>query len=213
MASMLIPNAKQPSYLNLWNGFWGGNLFGKRSSSEKDPVVEKALQYINNDYSIKNIQDFGCGACAAAKYVRSNIEYIGIDGSDINLDSFYKISKQDLTNYLTVVDSILCKHVLEHNSAWPKILSNLCQSFTKKAVIVIFTPFSDKDEDEIIKSNYASFNDKNERIEVPDIRISKKKFLDILNSFKDIKYTIETTDSNSLYKKDTFVYLEKSLKE
>jgi hypothetical protein len=40
-------------------------------------------------------------------------------------------------------DGILLRHVLEHNPGWRRILSGAVESFTKKMVLVIYTPFGD----------------------------------------------------------------------
>lgn len=198
----------QPSYIGLWNYFWKD--MGKRTSTEKDPVAEKALKFINDDLSIRNMEDWGAGSCISAKYVRADIDYEGIDGADISLDVPYKITKRDLTKYTSSVDAILMKHVLEHNPAWETVLDNVCKSFTKKAVIVLFTPLNEDDKDETIKFTYSAYNDKNELVKVPDLSLSKKKFINVLGKYKDITYTEETVNSDSAYKKDTFFYLSRN---
>ena len=56
---------------------------------------------------------------------------LGVDGN-----------KTDLTKYISHVDGIYMRHVLEHNDEWKLILENACKSFLKKMCLVLCTPFS-----------------------------------------------------------------------
>lgn len=129
---------------------------------------------------IKEVQDWGCGVGGFEQYIANWQKYIGIDGSDSPGAS--KIL--DLSNYVTSVDSIHLRHVLEHNELWEKILRNFIQSFTKRGVITIFTPFKEKTE---IHKTYKNWQN------------TGFDMVDITFSWEDIKKVIEE-DSSITYK-------------
>lgn len=67
------------------------------------------------------------------------------------------------------------RHVLEHNYGWQNVLSNAVDSFTKKMVLVLFTPWSSGETKQI------GFTDS---VGVPDLSFAKsniEKYFDKLN--------------------------------
>ena len=53
----------------------------------------------------------------------------------------------DLTIYKSKVPGIMMRGVLEHNYEWEKVLRNALASFTDRMVLVLFTPFKEKQTD------------------------------------------------------------------
>lgn len=87
----------------------------------------------------EKVEDWGCGFGTFRRFCLSPT-YVGIDGSDSPAADVIA----DLREYRSETEGILLRHVLEHNSAgWRRILSNAVESFTKKMVLVIYTPFGD----------------------------------------------------------------------
>ena len=129
---------------------------------------------------IIQIEDWGCGPGGFEMFLAKWQTYIGIDGSDTPAAN--KIV--DLAKYVSKVDAIHLRHVLEHNQMWESILRNFLQSFTKRGVITIFTPFK---ESTSIHNTYKNW--KNTGIDM----------IDITFSWDDIKKVIDE-DSSITYK-------------
>lgn len=87
---------------------------------------------------VKEVEDWGCGMAGFKNHCKT--KYIGIDGSHTP----FADSIQDLCLYRSSAEGIMMRHVLEHNYQWKKILLNAIYSFNKKICLVIFTPFSEK---------------------------------------------------------------------
>jgi hypothetical protein len=85
------------------------------------------------------VEDWGCGPAWGRRFVPEG-HYVGIDSSP----SKFIDKLCDLRDYHSDADGIFIRHVLEHNHDWRKILQNAVESFTKRLVLVIFTPFSEK---------------------------------------------------------------------
>jgi len=87
----------------------------------------------------KEVEDWGCGFGDFRKFCLSP-KYIGLDGSE----SPAAHAVVDLRKYTSNVEGILVRHVLEHNPAgWRQIFMNALESFSKRMVLVIYTPFGD----------------------------------------------------------------------
>lgn len=84
-----------------------------------------------------DVYDWGCGQRFAERFF-SRSRYIGIDGC------FDGSANCDLALLDTGCDSILMRHVLEHNvaGAWRVILENAVRSFRQRMALVTFTPFA-----------------------------------------------------------------------
>jgi hypothetical protein len=88
----------------------------------------------------RTVEDWGCGHGTFRDYCYAQ-HYIGIDGSV----SPAADRLADLLSYRSEVQGILLRHVIEHNpDGWERILRNAMESFTKRLVLVIFTPFGDR---------------------------------------------------------------------
>lgn len=87
------------------------------------------------------VEDWGCGFAEFRKHHRG--EYVGIDGTPGWADFV-----DDLVGWPSVhgrlkpAEGILLRHVLEHNPEWRHILSNAVGAFTRRLVVVVFTPDS-----------------------------------------------------------------------
>lgn len=81
------------------------------------------------------VEDWGCGL----GWLRTFIEperYRGIDGTKVpGVDVV-----TDLRMYRSQVPGVFMRHVLEHNVEWATILDNALVSFTRRMVLILFTP-------------------------------------------------------------------------
>ena len=151
------------------------------------------------------LEDWGCGTGWARRYVK-NSTYVGLDGSPrpegtradpaTGLPYVYADRIVDLREYRSDADSILLRQVLESNWEWREILANLLASFRRRAVIVLFTPFS------------ASGREVNKRpdLEIPELRIPCGEFMGLVGPTLARE---ETLASNYLNQIEQMFYLER----
>lgn len=135
------------------------------------------------------IEDWGCGATWAKKFVKKG-KYIGIDGSPDMADVIV-----DLREYTSSPDCIFMRGVLEHNVDWKPVLENAVKSFQKKMCLLVFTPF--QDETRVIDEGHHG---------LPDIGFKKSDLTDIFGMYK---YTEETMETATKYETETLFYITK----
>lgn len=104
------------------------------------------------------VEDWGCGKGWLSTLIPKE-RYTGIDGSKTP----YANKIVDLQNYRSNTEGLFMRHVLEHNFGWKKILDNAVASFTRKMVLIVFTPFVEGQSHPI---GWAKID---EEITVPDI--------------------------------------------
>jgi hypothetical protein len=86
-----------------------------------------------------HVEDWGCGYGTFRKFCLSPA-YVGIDGSQ----SPAADRVVDLCTYTSHAEGVFLRHVLEHNAdGWRDILLNALRSFSRRMVLVIYTPFGD----------------------------------------------------------------------
>ena len=161
-------------------------------SDEKQKSYKRAALFLGN-----TVEDWGCGTGWAKQYFTN---YKGIDGSPAK----YVDKVADLVNYISKVDNILMREVLEYNIEWKKILENVKKSFTKRFCLIISTPF--------INTTKINSIEKITRIDkVVTITEFCFKKQDILDFFPKTEYklTEEIIKTNHLYNQDWILYVEK----
>jgi hypothetical protein len=147
----------------------------------------------------KVVEDWGCGTGGFKRlFVDPTPAYVGIDGS---LTPFADV-KADLVNYTSSVEGIFMRHVLENNYEWACILENACKSFTRKMCLVLFTPFSDTTATEIAHNRAHG-------VDVPDLSLSKKEIMSIINKHNIRSCRIETKHTATGYGVEHIFYLTK----
>ena len=175
---------------NLWDGFWINRDPKKEYQNCKESNITMDLSSkIFQDNNIDSLEDWGCGNCVFKEYLNKNIKYIGVDGSNTGFQD--KI--QDLTNYITNIDGIYLRHVLEHNNDYKQIFQNALQSFNKVLVLVLFTPFTSKNEIDILTT--CELKGKI----IPDIAFNKKHIIDIIQNNNSSYALIENVKSKTGY--------------
>lgn len=101
-------------------------------------TYEKPLKWLLE--TCDSIEDWGCGYGYARRFVPQS-QYFGVDGSPEA--SPYADLICELQDRVTEVDGLFIRHILEHNLEWRGIMENAMQSFTKRFVLILFTPFAE----------------------------------------------------------------------
>lgn len=168
-----------------------------------------------NDWYSKHPEGFPCGEDSyrrAAEYLVDyeveewgagmskfgDMHYMGyraVDGSPTQITD----DVVDLCNYQSDVEAILMRHVLEHNENWREIFTNLCSSFTHRAVVIFFTPFN----------NFQKQIDFTEMgIDVPVLSLAIKDVNDLIPDNVTRRWE-RTVSPDTKYGEETLLYMEK----
>jgi len=138
------------------------------------------------------IEDWGCGTCYARRFVAQS-RYVGVDGSTSDQATI----KAELQEYRSDTDCIFMRHVLEHNWGWRQILNNALQSFGKRMVLVIFTPFAAPGaRGEVVLDSTGP---------IPDLALDRDELRQMLGALLVREERIET---RTQYGTETLFYLE-----
>lgn len=120
-----------------------------------------------------SVEDWGCGRGGFKKYYHG--EYIGIDGSQTPFAS--KIV--DLCTYRTKTESILVRHILEHNYRWKEVLESAILSFERKLCLILFTPFAE--------TTTEIAHNRGHGVDVPDLSFAQSE---IEQCLEGLNYTL-----------------------
>jgi hypothetical protein len=156
-----------------------------------DTTYLKGMEFL---HGFGLIEDWGCGFCHAKKFIKSN-SYLGIDGSSPWADKIV-----DLLNYSSNTDCIFMRHVLEHNSNWQLILENAVKSFSRRMVLILFTPFSEVTRTIATNSSLTNFP-------LPDISFRKEDLTRYFNSFYFDEQSLKT---DTQYGTEHIFYIDKT---
>jgi SAM-dependent methyltransferase len=165
---------------------WDYDSAAAPSAYGDDASYRKAIEFLDGHGVI---EDWGCGTGYAKRFVTKS-EYVGIDGSPSPLAD--KIV--DLRTYKSNTDCILMRHVLEHNYGWKQILKNAIQSFRRRMVLVVFTPFS---AEEVKIADHHG---------IPDLKLRKADLMDLLQG---LSVSEEAITSDTSYGAECIFYLQK----
>lgn len=138
------------------------------------------------------IEDWGCGKGWFRRCVPRD-RYRGVDGSW----SPFADEVVDLVTYRSKVEGVFMRHVLEHNYEWRSILANAVASFTKRLVLVIFTPLGEE------TAEIAFAEDPG----VPDISFCRE---DLLEFFDGLTVGCQTLETATQYGVETIFLVERS---
>lgn len=191
----------QFSRQNLWNDFWKNrDPKNEYVNSKNNNITMELSSKIFSKYNVTLIEDWGCGNCVFKEYLNNNIKYVGVDGSETG----YQNKIEDLTKYVTEVDGIYLRHVLEHNGEYKKIFKNALESFNKVFILVLFTPFTSNNEIDVLKT--CDLKDK----KIPDIAFNKKHIIDIIEQNNCSYELLENIKSNTSYKYEQIFIIKKN---
>jgi len=142
------------------------------------------------------IEDWGCGTGGFKRFFLNGDlhKYIGVDGSKTPFADI----KTDLTGYISNVDGIFMRHVLEHNYEWKQILENALKSFKKKMCLVLFTEFSSETKEIAHNLKHG--------VDVPDLSFNKNELIELFEIY-DIKHELITINTATGYNIEHVFYL------
>lgn len=178
------------SMLGKWDS-WYKNIKEMGSFRYGDTITYTLAADFLRDMS--EVEDWGCGTGGFKRLYTGH--YVGIDGST----NPFVDEVRDLTEYRSNPESIVMRHVLEHNYEWEKILAGAVASFRKKFCLILFTPFTDETKE--IAHN------KKHGVDVPDISFAKR---DIEHFFQGLKWRMETHTTNTGYGIEHIYYIERA---
>jgi hypothetical protein len=146
------------------------------------------------------VEDWGCGAGGFRRLFTNGDEqrYIGVDGSKTPFSDI----KADLTEYVSNVDGIFMRHILEHNYEWKQVLENACKSFRSRMCLILFTPFSDVTKEIAHNLQHG--------VDVPDMSFSKNDLTDVFTKY-GITYELVSIQTSTGYSIEHVFYLKKAL--
>lgn len=152
-----------------------------------DVTYRKGLAFLDGHGTI---EDWGAGTGYARRFaVRS--PYRAVDGSpSLGVDRVV-----DLRTYRSDADCIFMRHVLEHNPDWRTILDNALQSFRRRMVLVVFTPFA------LETQEIATWQG------IPDLAFRKEE---LVARFGGFVWREESVASNTDYLREHIFYLERA---
>jgi hypothetical protein len=154
---------------------------------DEETTYVKGMEFLDGH---GKIEDWGCGTAFARRFAKRS-KYVGIDSSA----SDYLDIKADLQDYKSDADCVFMRHVLEHNWGWRKILRNAIESFRRRMVLVIFTPFDERE---------TKLED---RDGVPDFALDKTE---ILSYFAGLDVREERLKTRTEHGEETIFYVEKN---
>jgi hypothetical protein len=116
------------SNVGKWSKRYSGNT--KQIPYGNTVTYAMAAEFLDG----MTVEDWGCGY--AWFKTLHNGEYIGVDGTQTQWSDVV----DDLSTRKSSVQGIMMRHVLEHNSEWEKILSNVLDSAQERIALIVFTP-------------------------------------------------------------------------
>jgi hypothetical protein len=154
------------SMIGRWAPLYEG-MTERRAYGTYSPTYQAAAEWLTPCVSV---EDWGAGGGWFAKFLHQGQLYTAVDGTA----NPYADVVADLTSYrpVTKPEGILLRHVAEHNLQWRAIIDNLLASFTKRAVVVVYTPFTDEPTHDL--------GDDTSGLRVPTISFNYDEFFDAL---------------------------------
>lgn len=190
----MIPKEKKLNENNVskWDS-WYKKLPDAPSSFNYGETVtyELAAEFLKD---CETVEDWGCGA---GGFFRYRPDAIGVDGSNTKFAVKRNI---DLKSYLSECDGVHLRHILEHNYNWDSILKNALISAKKKLVVTLFIPLNDNETTEIANNGIYG-------VDVPDISICKREFMDIVTSFNPANIAIDCLKTSTSYGEEQIFYI------
>lgn len=154
-------------------------------------TYEMAADFLKDCHTV---EDWGVGGGGFLKF-RPNA--IGVDGSDT---PFAEKKYIDLVEYTSNIEGVHIRHVLEHNYEWKSILKNALKSATKKVAITLFIPLNNRNNTIELAYNLFGTN-------VPNLSISEKEFMDVVNEFNYKDITRATFSTNTYYSLEEIIHI------
>lgn len=175
------------SNLGKWDRWFA--LLGE----EEEPFGLTPTYQLGADYLAEcaTVEDWGCGKGWMRRLI-PHARYRGLDGSW----SRFADEVVDLEHYRSDVEGVFMRHVLEHNYGWRRILANAVASFSRRFVLVIFTPMGETTREIAFAPDPG----------VPDISFCVE---DITSAFGPHHWSMQTLETATQYGTETIFLVEK----
>lgn len=142
------------------------------------------------------VEDWGAGLAYGARFCPAGKDYYAIDSSPSSAPFVNAVSDLREWDAEPLADGIFMRHVLEHNENWTDLLDWALGSFTRRMVLVIFTPFSE------------TTHPLQPGTEILDLSFREKDLTDRFVA-AGLAWTYQHVISDTQYKVETLFYLEK----
>lgn len=155
-----------------------------------DTTYQIAASFLRECHTI---EDWGCGQGWFRGFLAPDCGYVGVDGSH----SPFVDRIADLETYRSTCEGLLLRHVLEHNRGWRGILDNAIASFTRRLVLIVFTPLGESDV-ELARCGQTG---------VPDLTLSER---DLRQRLADFDVLTRQVRSRTHYGAETVLLVTRS---
>ncbi len=177
-----------------WTGFYTGQV---QRPYDDVATYHRGAQFLKD---CRMVEDWGCGfgwfGRVFAEYSSAPVR--NLDGSA----SDFVHQVVDLSEYRSSVEGIFQRGVLEHNWNWQPILRNALESFTRKMVLVCFTPFADSTR-LLYDHEFADTGT------VPVLSLPYTEILQAIQHSGDLLYQEEVLATATEYGEEHIFYLER----
>lgn len=174
-----MENTNNKSNVGKWDNWYKEFYNNQTPSAYKYGDTETYQVGANFLLDCETIEDWGVGGGGFLRYCP---KAIGVDGSDT---PFAQKKHVDLCTYISSVEGVHMRHVLEHNYEWQKVLENALKSATKKLSITLFIPLNEGGTEELSHNLQHG-------VDVPDLSISMKEFNEIIAKYHPTNIETET---------------------
>jgi hypothetical protein len=176
--------------LGKWDR-WYGLLSDEEEPYGLTPTYQMGADFLAD---CATIEDWGCGKGWFRRMVPEG-RYRGVDGSQTP----FADEVVDLAVYRSRVEGIFIRHVLEHDYRWREILANAMTSFTRKLMLVIFTPMGAETKEIAFAPDPG----------VPDISFAESDLVAFFDG-PDLRWRVDDLNSATQYGVETVYYVERT---
>lgn len=177
---------------NKWDPFYKDLEKGKPGHYIDTATYRMGVDFLSD---CKIVEDWGCGKGWFAYKAGDTFKVVGIDGSQTP----FADRVVDLEDYVSKVDGIFIRGVIEHNYNWDIILENALKSANKKLFLAIFTPMEKGDK--AIEIDFVS------SYQVPDLSLPTAVLEKMLSKYGT--FTKEEIESDTAYHVETIYRVTK----
>ena len=139
------------------------------------------------------VEDWGCGRGWFIRFRSGDCRAVDVGVDSVPGDNPFADVLADLRTYRSEVPGIFMRHVLEHNYDWQLILENAMASFTERMFLVIFTPWSETGQTEVLMVNHDPIYG-----DAPNPTLSFD-FEELMGVIGDVKVEYERLETETLY--------------
>lgn len=184
------------SNVGKWDNWYHGLDLDEPQAFGDQTSYRMAAEWLQD---CETVADWGCGKGAFRSYVPPPRRYLGFDGSNTP----FAAQIVDLASFQFASEGVLLRHVIEHNYDWQEILRNAAASFTKRMVVVVFTPMIPSED---VKVEEIAFQTLGPLGGVPDLSFSLAALTEVA---PDHLVQVTTVESITQYRTETVLLYER----